>query len=42
MLGIFLGGVWGLFEEYYNKFKFVNFNEEKLNVEVKGGWVVMV
>ncbi|MGL6034595.1 MAG: membrane protein insertase YidC, partial [Acinetobacter johnsonii] len=38
----FLGGAWGSPEEHYNKLKFANFNEEKLNVEVKGGWVAMV
>ncbi len=36
------GGAWGLPEEHYNKLKFANFNEEKLNVEVKGGSVAMV
>jgi YidC/Oxa1 family membrane protein insertase len=41
-LGTFLGGAWGSPEEHYNKLKFANFNEEKLNVEAKGGWVAMV
>ena len=41
-LGTFLGGAWGTPEEHYNKLKFANFNEEKLNVEAKGGWVAMV
>ncbi len=29
-------------DEHYNKLKFANFNEEKLNVEATGGWVAMV
>ena len=41
-LGTFLGGAWGTTEEHYNKLKFANFNEEKLNVEAKGGWVAVV
>jgi YidC/Oxa1 family membrane protein insertase len=41
-LGTFLGGAWGTPEEHYNKLKFANFNDEKLNVEAKGGWVAMV
>ena len=41
-LGTFLGGAWGTPEEHYNKLKFANFNEEKLNVEAKGGWVAVV
>ena len=41
-LGTFLGGAWGTPEEHYNKLKFANFNEEKLNVEATGGWVAMV
>ena len=41
-LGTFLGGAWGSPEEHYNKLKFANFNEEKLNVEAKGGWVAIV
>jgi membrane protein insertase, YidC/Oxa1 family, C-terminal domain len=41
-LGTFLGGAWGSPEEHYNKLKFANFNEEKLNVEATGGWVAMV
>lgn len=41
-LGTFLGGAWGSPEEHYNKLKFANFNEEKLNVEAKGGWIAMV
>ena len=41
-LGTFLGGAWGTPEEPYNKLKFANFNDEKLNVEAKGGWVAMV
>jgi hypothetical protein len=38
----FLGGAWGTPDEHYNKLKFANFNDEKLNVEAKGGWVAMV
>lgn len=41
-LGTFLGGAWGTPEEHYNKLKFANFSDEKLNVEAKGGWVAMV
>ena len=41
-LGTFLGGAWGSPEEHYNKLKFANFNDEKLNVEATGGWVAMV
>lgn len=29
-LGTFLGGAWGSPEEHYNKLKFANFNEEKI------------
>ncbi len=41
-LGTYLGGAWGTPEEHYNKLKFANFNEEKLNVQAKGGWVGIV
>ncbi len=41
-LGTFLGGAWGTPDEHYNKLKFANFNDEKLNVEAKGGWVAVV
>ena len=41
-LGTFLGGAWGDPENPYNKLKFSNFNDEKLNVEAKGGWVAIV
>ena len=41
-LGTYLGGAWGTPEEHYNKLKFANFNDEKLNVEAKGGWVAIV
>ncbi len=41
-LGTYLGGAWGTPEEHYNKLKFENFNDEKLNVEAKGGWVAIV
>jgi YidC/Oxa1 family membrane protein insertase len=41
-LGTFLGGAWGDPENPYNKLKFANFNDEKLNVEAKGGWVAIV
>ena len=41
-LGTFLGGAWGTPEEQYNKLKFDNFTEEKLNVEAQGGWVAVV
>ena len=41
-LGTFLGGAWGTPEEHYNKLKFANFNDEKLSVEAKGGWIAMV
>ncbi|ALH94756.1 membrane protein insertase YidC [Acinetobacter equi] len=41
-LGTFLGGAWGDPEDPYNKLKFSNFNDEKLNVDAKGGWVAIV
>ncbi len=41
-LGTYLGGAWGTPDAHYNKLKFANFNDEKLNVEAKGGWVAMV
>ena len=41
-LGTFLGGAWGTPDEHYNKLKFDNFTEEKLNVEATGGWVAVV
>ena len=41
-LGTFLGGAWGTPDEHYNKLKFANFTDEKLNVDAKGGWVAMV
>jgi len=41
-LGTFLGGAWGDPEDPYNKLKFANFNDEKLNVEAKSGWVAIV
>ncbi|WOE30834.1 MULTISPECIES: membrane protein insertase YidC [unclassified Acinetobacter] len=41
-LGTYLGGAWGDPEDPYNKIKFANFNDEKLNVEAKGGWVAIV
>ena len=41
-LGTFLGGAWGAPDAHYNKLKFDNFNEEKLNADAKGGWVAMV
>lgn len=41
-LGTYLGGAWGTPEEHYNKLKFANFSDEKLNVEAQGGWVGIV
>lgn len=41
-LGTYLGGAWGTPDEHYNKLKFANFTEEKLNTEAKGGWVGVV
>ena len=41
-LGTFLGGAWGTPDDHYNKLKFANFTEEKLNTDAKGGWVAMV
>lgn len=41
-LGTYLGGAWGTPDEHYNKLKFGNFNDEKLNVQAKGGWVAVV
>jgi len=41
-LGTFLGGAWGMPDSHYNKLKFANFSEEKLNADAKGGWVAIV
>lgn len=41
-LGTFLGGAWGTPEANYNKLKFANFSDEKLNLEAKDAWVAMV
>lgn len=41
-LGTYLGGAWGTPDEHYNKLKFTNFNDEKLNLQAKGGWVAIV
>lgn len=41
-LGTYLGGAWGTPDEHYNKLKFNNFNDEKLNVQSTGGWVAVV
>ena len=41
-LGTYLGGAWGTPDEHYNKLKFANFNDEKLNTDAKGGWVGVV
>ncbi|MCF9047122.1 membrane protein insertase YidC [Acinetobacter nectaris] len=41
-LGTYLGGAWGTPDEHYNKLKFTDFNDEKLNVQAKGGWVAVV
>ena len=41
-LGTYLGGAWGTPDEHYNKLKFANFSEEKLNKEATGGWVGIV
>jgi YidC/Oxa1 family membrane protein insertase len=41
-LGTYLGGAWGTPDEHYNKLKFADFNDEKLNVQAKGGWVAVV
>ncbi|MDV8157436.1 membrane protein insertase YidC [Acinetobacter bereziniae] len=41
-LGTYLGGAWGTPDEHYNKLKFANFTDEKLNTEAKGGWVAIV
>ncbi|MEB3768337.1 membrane protein insertase YidC [Acinetobacter sp. MD2] len=41
-LGTYLGGAWGTPDEHYNKLKFTNFNDDKLNVQAKGGWVAVV
>ncbi|MDM1249317.1 membrane protein insertase YidC [Acinetobacter sp. R933-2] len=41
-LGTFLGGAWGTPDEHYNKLKFANFSEEKLDTQAKGGWVAVV
>lgn len=41
-LGTYLGGAWGTPDEHYNKLKFGNFNDEKLNVQAKGGWIAVV
>lgn len=41
-LGTYLGGAWGTPDEHYNKLKFSNFTDDKLNVQAKGGWVAVV
>ena len=41
-LGTFLGGAWGTPDSHYNKLKFDNFNEEKLNTSAEKGWVAVV
>lgn len=41
-LGTYLGGAWGTPESHYNKLKFTNFTDEKLNTEAKGGWIAVV
>ena len=41
-LGTYLGGAWGTPDEHYNKLKFGNFNDEKLNVQANGGWIAVV
>lgn len=41
-IGTYLGGAWGSPEDTYNKLKFANFNDERLNVDTKGGWVAIV
>lgn len=41
-LGTYLGGAWGTPEEHYNKLKFANYTEEKLDTQAKGGWVAVV
>ncbi|NHB59443.1 membrane protein insertase YidC [Acinetobacter shaoyimingii] len=41
-LGTYLGGAWGTPDEHYNKLKFANFAEEKLDTNAKGGWVAVV
>ncbi|MER0128485.1 membrane protein insertase YidC, partial [Franconibacter daqui] len=41
-LGTFLGGAWGTPDSHYNKLKFANFSEEKLNADAKGGWGAIV
>lgn len=41
-LGTYLGGAWGTPDEHYNKLKFSNFNDERLNQSAQGGWVAIV
>ncbi len=41
-LGTFLGGAWGTPDEQYNKLKYANFTDEKLNVEAKNAWIAVV
>ncbi|KAA8731239.1 membrane protein insertase YidC [Acinetobacter qingfengensis] len=41
-LGTYLGGAWGTPDEHYNKLKFANFDDEKLNQQAKGGWIGIV
>ena len=44
MMGMatYLGGAWGVPNEPYNKLKFKNFNDAKLNVVSNDGWVGVV
>ncbi|TXJ08602.1 MAG: membrane protein insertase YidC [Acinetobacter sp.] len=41
-LGTYLGGAWGTPEAHYNKLKFANFSDEKLNTQAQAGWVAIV
>lgn len=41
-MATYLGGAWGTPDSQYNKLKFGDFNDTKLNVSTDKGWVAMV
>lgn len=41
-MATYLGGAWGTPEKPYNKLKFSNFDENRLNVTTQQGWVAIV
>lgn len=41
-MATYLGGAWGTADKPYNKLKFSNFDENRLNVSTQQGWVAIV